>query len=765
MPVNDTFLKLGEPHYDSAFVGRKRELFKLGSALERARSGSGSVFLLSGEAGVGKTCLATEFAEFARSSGAKVLEGRANPRFRETLPFGVWKQIFSSRLSYDGAEKVDQLGTGSPVRFPTLAVLRPGAAGEPATKMLETAVRTLIDDAQIQPLILVLDDLHAADPQSLDAFRVFARQLSRFGTVVVGIYRDSEIRRFREFAELLTDPIARDSEHILLQGFDDFEIRQFVRSRLARAVDEAALESLLRLTDGNPRLLDFALRLNLQATASLPLSGENRRLMSSEIESHLESMAPALRRILVAGSVIGAQFELSVLARVSNHSPIELLDALADAEREGFVRKERPGLYRFRQTLLREALYEELSGAARAHLHLRIGGVLEDLYSHEDAYLGRIARHFFEAALVGGVNKAAEYCRRAAELADLNGQLKEASELYEMAISALELQGRPGSSMHSELRLKLKGLIGQAERNVEGGRDALRAGRTENAQFADAASEPSASQRSTPGLKFSLPAAAMSRLDDSPVPQTGDGALGGEPRNGHPPDLARSEDNSESRARERQRAVREPSTPTGDERICRREGDFWTLKFAEKTIRVKGCHGLTHLAHLLQHPAREFHVIQLAGVLGGANPPESHFLSRADRQNLSVRSSLYRDTDPVLDVAAKTSYRHRIEALRHEIEEARSFNDLARGAKLEEELDTIEAELIRAVGVRGLDRRHSSESERARVNVTNAIRSLVKRIRSHHPALARYLSNTIKTGYYCSYNPEPNNSPTWQVSL
>ena len=88
---------------DSDFVGRRRELSILDAALREARAGLGSILLLSGEAGIGKTLLVKEFSAFARTGGAKVLAGRASLRFRD-VPFGVWKQILS-----EGANGPDAL--------------------------------------------------------------------------------------------------------------------------------------------------------------------------------------------------------------------------------------------------------------------------------------------------------------------------------------------------------------------------------------------------------------------------------------------------------------------------------------------------------------------------------------------------------------------------------------------------------------------------------------------------------------------------------
>jgi len=91
---------------ESEFVGRKRELSTLSAALRQARSGFSSIFLLSGEAGIGKTLLVREFSAFAQSGGAKVLEGRASVRFRD-LPFGVWRQILSDPMTRQDSSSAD----------------------------------------------------------------------------------------------------------------------------------------------------------------------------------------------------------------------------------------------------------------------------------------------------------------------------------------------------------------------------------------------------------------------------------------------------------------------------------------------------------------------------------------------------------------------------------------------------------------------------------------------------------------------------------
>jgi hypothetical protein len=681
--------------------------------------------MLCGEAGVGKTRLALEFAEFARSSGAQVLEGRASHRTR--IPLGIWKQIFSNQKAQDDAKQVDDC-VAHPSIDPRLPIRVQGLDGQITEgELLEATGRILLEHARSQPLVLLLDDLHAADALSLDAFRIFARELSHLGSIVVGIYRDSHITRFREFGEFLGDPIVRDGERLLLDGFDDGEIRQFVEARTAGAVGPEVLQSLVKLTGGNPRLLDVALRLNLLATESLPIGARIRSLLRAEIESHLESLSPEVRQVLAVACVIGVECEISLLAHVAERSATELLDALSEAEQAGLVMRTRPGRFRFRQSLIREALYEDLSGAQRARLHLEIAAVLEDLHAHDDEYLSRIAHHFFEAAMVGGMKKAVVYCRRAAEFAVVRGQFKDAADLFEMAISALEFQRAEDPTERRELSIKLKEVLARKEQSRERGTEALSDGAVRPE------SELALKSKASHSGSSSVSAIPASVLEESSNWSSG-------PSAGKVP-VATAADEVEN--------------------VFHREGDFWTLKYEGQVLRLRHGNGLVFVAYLLKHPNQEVHVVQLTNLLAGPNPGKSVYLSRSERQQLGMHISKGADSSPLLDSSAKAAYRLRMQELRDELHEAKSFNDVGRVEKAEEELEFLEAEISRAVGLGGRDRKHATETQRARVNVTNAIRALTAKIANDHQSLARYLRLTICTGYFCSYSPDPRTAPRW----
>jgi tetratricopeptide (TPR) repeat protein len=193
----------------------------------------------------------------------------------------------------------------------------------------------------------------------------------------------------------------------------------------------------------------------------------------------------------------------------------------------------------------------------------------------------------------------------------------------------------------------------------------------------------------------------------------------------------------------------------------RREGEYWTVAYDGTVVRLKDRKGLRHLARLLAHPGREFHAVDLEAADGrsaGPGPAEPRAL--AGDGELAARPDLG-DAGTMLDATAKAAYRARLVELRAEIGEAEGGNDPARAAKARDELDFLVAELARAVGLGGRDRRAASHAERARLNATRAIRAAMANLARANPALGAHLSSTIRTGRYCSYTPDPRAPITW----
>lgn len=192
----------------------------------------------------------------------------------------------------------------------------------------------------------------------------------------------------------------------------------------------------------------------------------------------------------------------------------------------------------------------------------------------------------------------------------------------------------------------------------------------------------------------------------------------------------------------------------------RREGEVWAFEFEGQAVRVKDAKGVRHLATLLAHPRREFHVLDLAR--GGTAPGSLGSADHTDR--LVVRADPFGDAGEVLDPAAKEAYRARIRELDEEIEDAEAWSDPERGTRAREEREQLVQQLASAVGLGGRDRAVSGASERARWSVSRTIRSAIRRIGEHHPALADHLEHAVATGTFCAYEPDPALPLTWEVS-
>ncbi len=191
-----------------------------------------------------------------------------------------------------------------------------------------------------------------------------------------------------------------------------------------------------------------------------------------------------------------------------------------------------------------------------------------------------------------------------------------------------------------------------------------------------------------------------------------------------------------------------PVAPGQADVTFRREGEYWTIVYAGAVCRLKDSRGLHYIAHLLRHPGREFHALDLTAAVGGGP-------GRGD--------SGQRDTGPLLDTAAKDAYRRRLDELREELGEAERFNDAGHAARAREEIEALTEQLAGAVGLGGRDRVAAADAERARVAVTQGIKTAVRRVADGIPALGDHLSRSIKTGTFCVYAPDPSRPLTWEL--
>jgi tetratricopeptide (TPR) repeat protein len=192
--------------------------------------------------------------------------------------------------------------------------------------------------------------------------------------------------------------------------------------------------------------------------------------------------------------------------------------------------------------------------------------------------------------------------------------------------------------------------------------------------------------------------------------------------------------------------------PSSEPNLFRREGEYWVILFDGHQARLHDTKGMSYLAALLAKPGRELHALELISAPSAPHHETDPTISHGRR-----------DSGAVLDERAKREYRDRIADLQKTIDEAEAWNDTERAAHARHELDLVLQQLTAATGLGGRDRRLGSDAERARLNVTRAIRSAMARIREHHPALGRYLDRTVRTGTFCAYEPDPRATIDWKT--
>lgn len=189
-------------------------------------------------------------------------------------------------------------------------------------------------------------------------------------------------------------------------------------------------------------------------------------------------------------------------------------------------------------------------------------------------------------------------------------------------------------------------------------------------------------------------------------------------------------------------ALRDPGADTATS-VFRRDGDYWTVAHEGVHFMLRDTRGAQCLAQLLRNPGREIHALDLVA------------------PNSSVAAAT--GAPEILDGKARAALRQRIADLAEDVEEAESWNDLERAARAQQELDALAESVARDVGLGGRSRRVSNPAERARVNVTLAIRGTLAKVAENAPALGAHLNATVKTGTYCSYTPDPRISTKWET--
>ncbi len=187
-------------------------------------------------------------------------------------------------------------------------------------------------------------------------------------------------------------------------------------------------------------------------------------------------------------------------------------------------------------------------------------------------------------------------------------------------------------------------------------------------------------------------------------------------------------------------------------------GDTRTICLGELRVLMRDLKGFRYVERLLADPGREFHVLDLVAVEQGSLPTGRTVHHGGEAIAADVGAGF-----PLIDDEARDAYRRRLADVDDDIEEAARMNDIGRLELAQRDREYLMSELTRAVGLWGSPRSIGSTSERARTSVTRSLRYALERLAEHHPAAAAHLGQSVHTGTYCVYTPDPLVPIVWNL--
>ena len=468
-------------------IGRSQELADLVSRWDRVRGGSGAnrgaedpetqggrIVLLAGDAGIGKTTLAAELGRRVHDAGAIVLAGRS-PRetvvpyqpFLEALRHWALNAALTD-LRASTREYGSELARLIPELRRRAPDLPPPASDEPETeryRLFEAVVGLLTELSRSAPVLLVLDDLQWADRPTLLLLRHLARAPNPARLLILGAYRSTE-RRGDTFTNALGE-LRRDrlASQLDIRGLNESDTAELVRARAGVSPARAFAHALYEETEGNPFFVEEIIRHLIEAGVHVgsASASELQRFGLPEgvkqvIAFRLGRLEAPAAQLLRVAAVIGRDVDAALLERVVTLGEEEFLAALDEALAAGLLVEsdEKPGSYLFSHALIRETLYESMSGPRRARIHKRVGEEVEAAQGRRhERYLPELAYHFTRAADPEDAEKAITYALRAAEQATTMLAHEEAAEHYARALDVLGRFQPEASERRCELLLRL----------------------------------------------------------------------------------------------------------------------------------------------------------------------------------------------------------------------------------------------------------------------------------------------------------------------
>ncbi len=409
------------------FVGRRVELERLLAVLDGVMAGRGGTVLLAGEAGIGKSALARALAARAEEAGARVLAG-ACIEGEWAPPFSPWSEAL---------DEVDPIGPGFEA---------PLGAGEARHRLFDAVSRRLLALARDRPLVVVLDDLHWADGDSLALFAHLARFAARGRLLLVGAFRDPDpaLMPGHPLGDLVALLARRDDcLRVPVRAFSLDEAESLLAAEAGASLPQALLRALHEESAGNAFYLLELLRHLVEerkvvarggaitfdaSVGELGIPAGVRAVLARRVAR----LSEGARVLLSHAAVLPAGFRPSVLARTTGLDEERLIDAIEEARRAGLLVTGDDGRHRFSHALARRALDHALSPDRRARIARAVAEAIEAV-EDVDAAPAEIASLYHLSRALPGAERGVPHALAAAEAARVAGALERVISLLHVA--------------------------------------------------------------------------------------------------------------------------------------------------------------------------------------------------------------------------------------------------------------------------------------------------------------------------------------------
>ena len=427
------------------FVGREVALRQLLEALAAAASGRGRVVTVSGEPGIGKTSLLRRFTKLA---GVPVLWGTC-PEHVAAPPLWLWEQVLRAAGTHFPQCSIP--GSVAELLEGDTEHLVDGVDMAGATlRRFEAIVRYLTEASHTAPLVVLLENLHRADPGSLRLLAHLAESVPASRLLLIPSYQSGEAATLAEtLAALARAGVTR----MELNGLNAQETQTLASVTLHREVGERTAEGLWARTEGNPfflreliKLLASEQRLDQPHTTPVPVP------VREVVLRRIARLPHAAAEVLSVAAIAGRHFDIEVVAEAASVEIEAALEVLDTAVAAGLIVEDqrRLGWFRFTHTLTAEALYETTGRLRRARRHRQIGAAAARAWTGNTERAAEIARHWLLAAELDSTAAAhaSTHAAAAARVADARQTPDDAATLWRQALTAADLAEKEDLDRH-----------------------------------------------------------------------------------------------------------------------------------------------------------------------------------------------------------------------------------------------------------------------------------------------------------------------------